>query len=359
MLDRVREQFIKSGWFGSPGAHVLVDGCFGSTGKGAIAGLMGATLGDRMDVVTTNAGPNSGHTSFMPGGPKEGLDKIVTRQIPVASVVIQALGLNPKLTTYLNAGAIIDLPVLQQEIRDYQVFPVTHPCAAVISDADRAQEATGSTARIASTAKGVGAALARKVMREPDAVMSRDLTFLNVEALIPWNWSKDRVFVETAQGFSLGLNEPRFYPYVTSRECTVMQAISDARIPAQMVKKVIMTSRTFPIRVGSTPDGYSGDCYPDQKEMQWTDLGVDPELTTVTRRIRRVFSWSRIQFREACAANRPDVLAVMFMDYLKPAGVSQGRFMNDLINDYVAVMNKSPDFILTGWGPRPEDVRVL
>lgn len=354
MTDQIRQAFIKSGWFGSPGAYLLVDGGFGSSGKGNIAALIGAALGDQIDIITTNAGSNSGHVGYTPGGPKEGLDKIVTRQIPVASVVIQALGLNPKLTTYLNAGAIIDPSVLEEESVRYGLVPFVHPCAATIEEQDRQAEQSGAMAKIASTAKGVGAALARKVLRDPSAVWG-----VGHSELAPWNWSKDRVFVETAQGFSLGLNEPRFYPYVTSRECTVMQAISDARIPAQMVKKVIMTSRTFPIRVGSTPDGHSGDCYPDQKEMQWTDLGVEPELTTVTKRIRRVFSWSRIQFREACAANRPDVLAVMFMDYLKPAGVSQGRFMNDLINDYAAVMNKSPDFILTGWGPRPEDVRVL
>lgn len=356
MLDQVRAAFLRNGWFDQPGAYVLVDGQFGSTGKGAIAALMGATLGDQMDVVTTNAGPNSGHTGFTPGGPKDGLDKIVTRQIPVASVVIKALGLNPKLVTYLNAGAIIDNQVLQDEMRAYGVEPLVHRCAALISKADREVEQSGSIAKVASTGKGVGAALSRKILRDPTAVANNLHADMNQ---ISWDWTRERVFVETAQGFSLGLNEARFYPFVTSRETTVMQAISDARIPAQMVRKVIMTVRSHPIRVGNTEQGQSGGCYPDQKEIQWSDIGVQPELTTVTQRVRRVFTWSRIQFREALAANRPDVIALMFCDYLQPAGISMGRFMNDLVKDYVDTLGKSPDFILTGWGPRPEDVKVL
>lgn len=372
MLDQVRAAFLRNGWFDQPGAYVLVDGQFGSTGKGAIAALMGATLGDQMDVVTTNAGPNSGHTGYAtwskdPMETIEGGDwrfnaetgqvemKIVTRQIPVASVVIKALGLNPNLVTYLNAGAIIDEKVLKEEVDLYQVGVVVHRCAAFISDVDRQTEQSGSIAKVASTGKGVGAALARKVLRDPNAILGN---FPKVDGW-PWHWETEKVFVETAQGFSLGLNEARFYPFVTSRECTVMQAISDARIPAQMVKKVIMTVRTHPIRVGNTEQGQSGGCYPDQKEIQWSDIGVQPELTTVTQRVRRVFTWSRIQFREALAANRPDVVALMFCDYLQPAGISMGRFMNDLVKDYVDTLGRSPDFILTGWGPRPEDVRVL
>lgn len=377
MLDQVKAAFIRNHWFERPGAYVLVDGQYGSTGKGAIAALIGATLGDRIDVVTTNAGPNSGHTGYLPRGwrdmrLKEGeptqdvlwaanLDKIVTRQIPVASVVIHALKSNPELLTYLNAGTILDPAVLFDELGLFGVMPLIHPLAAVISPDDVASEKSGSIARVASTGKGVGAVLARKVRREQGVVAQANTYAETNVGKHDWNWGPggERVFVETAQGFSLGLNEARFYPFVTSRECTVMQAISDARIPAQMVQKVIMTVRTHPIRVGNTDKGQSGGCYPDQQETTWQAIGQQPELTTVTQRVRRVFTWSRIQFREAVAANRPDVVVLTFMDYLKGAGLHEGRFIDDVIHDYDRVMGRAPDFILTSWGPRPEDVRVV
>ena len=348
-------------WFDKPGAYVLVDGQFGSTGKGLLAGWIAEGNWRDIDVYTTNAGPNSGHTAYF------GHRKIMTQQLPVGAVVARLAARagclpdnNPDFepVVYLNAGAVIDPEILNREIEEWQMRNVTvHPNVAVIGAAERRADQSAVNS-VAGTGKGVGPAIATKVMRQ-----DRDLESLSTVdascAVRGWDWDRQRVFVETAQGFSLGLNEPRFYPYVTSRECTVMQAISDARIPAQMVRKVVMCLRTFPIRVGNSPEGgYSGDCYPDQYEMQWSQIGVDKELTTVTKRVRRVFNWSRIQFREACAANRPDVLFVNFFNYLKPAGVDPSSFMRTVKDDYRDVMGHNPECILYGWSPYGADIVV-
>src|SRR5690606_13722124 len=135
----------------------------------------------------------------------------------------------------------------------------------------------------------------------------------------PWRWERDVVFVETAQGFSLGLNSARFYPHVTTRECTVGQALADARIAPSRLRKVAACYRTYPIRVGNSPEGgYSGDVYPDQHETSFADMGQPEEMTTVTKRVRRLFTWSREQFRESVAANEPDVLFINFANYVRP-----------------------------------------
>lgn len=357
----------KHGWFKRPGAYVLVDGQFGSTGKGLLAGVLAIHGAGAITHCTTNAGPNSGHTAYLSPidydweeGAKE--KKIVTQQVPVASAFLSLMGYANK--TLINAGAIIDVEQLGREVTEWltprEVF--IHPNAAVISTDDiKADKAV--VARIAGTGKGTGPALQAKIGRDikavahtvfglqlpPRAEGEKDRTWDDF-----WDWTRDVVFVETAQGFSLGLNS-KFYPNVTSRECTVMQALADARIPAQMLNKVVACFRTFPIRVGNSPEGgYSGDYYPDQKEITFADIGQPEELTTVTKRVRRLFTWSRVQFRECVAANRPDMVFINFMNYL-PLDQHQ-EFLDLMVLDYVSVMGRKPEAVLLGFGPRSEDV---
>lgn len=364
-LDQIRDAFLSKLWFATPGAYVLVDGQFGSTGKGALAALIAATVGDHIDVVTTNAGPNSGHTGYPPDAPGYGKVPVVTRQLPVASL-IGSMFVEPQASpvTYINAGAVIDPNILRQEAC-YEWMSrsrlIVHPCAAIIDDDHRVEPA--SVQAIASTGKGVGLALSRKVLRETNVAKFRQELlndFCDVREFA-WDWSRHRVFVETAQGFSLGINS-RFYPFTTSRDCSVQQAIADAQIPWNKVKKVVMSVRTYPIRVGSTEQGSSGPGYPDQQETTWEALGVEPELTTVTKRVRRVFTWSRQQFREALAVNQPDVVFLNFANYLnpdrKPGHPGWADFLIQAHQDYQAIMGREPDFWLLGWGPRPEDVEV-
>jgi GH24 family phage-related lysozyme (muramidase) len=161
-------------------------------------------------------------------------------------------------------------------------------------------------------------------------------------------------FLEVSQGFSLGINSG-FYPYTTSRECTVMQALSDANIHPSMYRKSIMVVRTFPIRVA----GNSGPCFHDQREMTWEELGVEPEITTVTKKIRRVFSWSDEQFMQAVMANRPDVVFLNFCNYLENLGADVDAFVQEhVMIPYMTVMRKLPDLILLGYGPKTTDVKA-
>lgn len=367
------------GWFQSPGAYVLVDGQFGSTGKGLLAGYLAEySVEQQLGIthVTTNAGPNSGHTAYFDnvwafqnsGTPDrfvnktERYGKIMTQQIPVASVFLKKAGMN--VTTLLNAGAVIDEGILLDEFAQHAFNNqelLIHPNAAVIHPQDRYDD-QGTLNAIAGTGKGIGPAIARKINRV-GASLAREKYRPMLPAGQPqrswdsfWDWNRDVVFVETAQGFSLGINS-RFYPHTTSRECTVGQAIADARIPPQMVKGVVACFRTYPIRVGNTASGYSGDCYPDQQELTWEEIGQEPELTTVTKRVRRVFSWSRIQFRECIAANRPDILFLNFLNYLDP--VKERQLLNDVLNDYEEVMGRHPTRILGGYGPHSHDIQAI
>jgi hypothetical protein len=68
-------------------------------------------------------------------------------------------------------------------------------------------------------------------------------------------------------------------------------------------------------------DGSSGPCYPDQVELDWDGFpGVAPELTTVTKLKRRIFSFSRKQMEEAmfhCGGYWDTRVFLNFVNYLQ------------------------------------------
>lgn len=346
----IKKAFIETGWFHYQGCHTLFDGQYGSTGKGVLASLIGETMGDMIDTVTTNAGPNSGHTGFFRG------EKIVTMQVPVASVVMSRRGIHHEC--YLNAGAVINPARLKTEwgmLDTHYARMLVHPHAAVI----RPEHVGDHNNAIASTGKGVGPAMMGKLGRSKEAVV---MAFGETQPQIDVNVGTmdatglGSCFVETAQGWSLGINSGQ-YPYVTTRECGPTQALADLGVSPRDHVKSIVSLRTFPIRVGNTEGGWSGPFYEDSTEVSWEDLGVEAETTTVTGRVRRVATFSWIQYREMLRATQPDALFINFMNYLETEE-ERGAFINRLLRNYRAELGCAPDFILGGYGPLNSDVRL-
>lgn len=340
--------------FKSPknGAYVLIDGQFGSTGKGLLASYLAERTGQDYSVVVSNAGPNSGHTSYFHD------EKVVLKQLPTFAVMDRKFNtLDEPLPVYLSGGAIINPDILNTEVNKHNIKVVLNRNAVLIRPEDVLAEASGTVAAVAGTRQGVGAALARKVLRDPTAVVSSwdggwspNITLDDGTA---FDWSKLTAFVEVSQGFSLGIHS-QFYPKVTSRECSVAQALADARIPPQLLNGVAMVIRAHPIRVGNFEGHSSGDCYPDQTETTWEEIGVDAELTTVTQRVRRVFTFSFLQYREALLANRPNLVFVNFMNYIKDLD-DRRRFAANVIGYAEKTLGYQPQF-LWGYGPKNEDV---
>lgn len=350
-IDGIADHLIQEGWFNGEGVHAIVDGQFGSTGKGVAASLLAHAIGKtrykRSFWAVTNAGPNSGHTSVYKGR------KVVTQQLPISAV--QSEWMNNGHRSYLNAGSIIDLHQLRKEIKEYSrgAQVVVHPNAAIISLEDAKAETEGELKRIAGTGKGVGAALSRKVMRGENVAKYYAEEIARMGAVVhnPEFMDSECIIMEVAQGFSLGINQ-RFYPYSTSRECTVGQAMSDAGLHHYHHRKTLMCVRTFPIRVGNTADGNSGSWYTDQHEITWADIGQPEELTTVTKRVRRLATWSRIQFRDAVRANRPDTIFLNFANYLNTDDL--GSLIRDIKSDYKTIMGHALNSLIVGWGPETE-----
>jgi len=341
--------------FKSTGIHCVVDGQFGSTGKGALSAWLAhkALAGPpsyNFAGSIYSGGPNSGHTCY------HGNKKIVLKQLPTFSVYTSHENL--MLPIYLSAGAVIDRDILKKEAEEYSDIPIfVHPNAAIVTDEDRKAEETGSIAEVAGTRSGTGAALIRKIRREPSAIAKNSLGNVATNVVLLNHRIKPEdyaYFMEVSQGFSLGINS-EFYPKVTSRECTVMQGLADARIAPRHLARTYMAIRTYPIRVGNTDGFSSGDWYPDHDETTWNKIGVVPEITTVTKRVRRVATFSMEQFYDACHANDPDFVFISHMDYLDQG--EQDKLMEDL--DFARnQMSKRFEFIL-GHGPKIEHVEEI
>jgi hypothetical protein len=107
--------------------------------------------------------------------------------------------------------------------------------------------------------------------------------------------------------------------------------------------------------VGNLEGHSSGEWYEDQQEVTWEALGIEPELTTVTKRIRRVATFSEEQLFEALRANDPDWIAVNFLNYLTEDMEKEfGRALFETRAHY------SKHFgVIGGYGPGVADWRIL
>lgn len=351
---------------------IIVDLQFGSTGKGLFAGYLAHR--NEPDTLITAWGPNAGHTYIARDG-----TKYVNIMLPNGIV-------SPKLKqVLLGPGSIIDAARLMYEMRAYhnalvepwgtmggrgngrnggKVVLAIHEHAAVRQEHHMLAEA-GYGFKIGSTMKGVGEAIIEKIRRVPDQpIIARD-AFDNTELeqfLVDADEYRilmaraKNVQVEGAQGYSLSINHG-FYPYVTSRDCTTAQLFQDCAIPFDHadITKVHGVARTYPIRVANRFDpetgkqiGTSGPCYEDQRELQWSDLDREPELTTVTKLPRRIFSFSELQVDQACDINGVDYIFLNFANYCRD------------VTELEAIIDKCERHAPVCWlgeGPTHDDVK--
>ena len=335
--------------------HVITDLQYGSTGKGLLAGWLAKAVAP--DTLIIAWSPNAGHTFIDEDG-----TKFVNTALPngiVADSVRQIL---------IGPGSVIDPAAFLDEVERYCLYLdgveiLIHENAAVVTQKHRDQEARGMF-KIGSTMKGVGAAVIDKIRRDPtENVIARDaLVSTPMEGYVvsaqQYNDALDRAkitILEGAQGFSLSINQG-FYPYTTSRDCTTHQLLSDCSIPNTPVRgaTVYGCARTYPIRVANRFDangkmvGTSGPCYDDQKEIPWARLGMAPELTTVTKLPRRIFTFSEQQIREAIRMNGVDEVFLNFVNYID-RDTDDGKYT---LREYMNIVSSAGARVtLLGTGP--------
>lgn len=338
----------------------VVDLQFGSTGKGLLAGMLSQR--NNYDMVVSANMPNAGHTFV----DREG--------VPWVNKVLPSGVYSPGLKYIcIGPGAVFDPAQLAKEYEQLRARGITarvviHPTAGILMPEHREREAALSA--ISSTMQGSMEAMVHKMRRPtgpnaPIAAMSSDpLVSGLVVSVSEWNRimrESKNVLVEGSQGYSLGINAG-FYPYCTSRDCTVWRLLADCAVAPVGNLKVIGSARCHPIRVGNTSDGWSGPIYPDQREISWDDIGVEAELTTVTKRERRVFTFSKMQIEEAMMYNRVDEVFLNFCNYDSAAVPGIVAQINASYRAIVGAGNSPFDFYprsvvrYLGFGPAGDDV---
>lgn len=333
---------------------IVLDSQAGSCGKGKFIGhLAGKT---NPEVAINNFMSNAGHTCVLDDG-----TPIMTQHLPTSVV-------SSNTTLIIGPGAAITPKILFNEIIKYADLignrqVVINPRAVAILDKHVKTEQ--EVLRSGSTFKGCGAAQADKVMRQAilfgewykewthnwakaDGISDYDgYTFEQVRHIIrhiiiddTMDYINDTidaggdVIVEGSQGCDLDINYGLNYPNTTSRQCHAGQLVADCGISPRLVTDIIMIMRPYPIRISNTTnlkneDGTtlvtsSGD-YDGSEEITW-DIVKDRcgapadvqfgEMTTVTKKMRRVFepNWNRLEY--VTKLNRPTEIALNFAQYI-------------------------------------------
>lgn len=308
-----------------PEVQVVMDMQYGSTGKGAIVGRIAQDW--KPDAVATGWGTNAGHTMITETHGTRVATQVASAAV-VESVKVVFVGGGSMINPYTFIKELDEVQAIRRSLGVGKVHVFIVNTAAIILPSHEKQEA--SMVGIGSTMKGNGAALVQKVLRNPLSLnvagntptplqYRDDISIVTMSQYVSIMACYERVLVEGAQGFSLGLNQ-QFYPYCTSRECTPQQICTEAGVPVHWVTKRIGCLRTFPIRVANRYDGdkqvgWSGGIYSDQHEVTFDDIGQSVELTTVTKLPRRIFTFSEEQTFDAMLQCAPDEIFLNFVNY--------------------------------------------
>lgn len=286
-------------------------------------------------LVIRTGGPNAGHTCLNDQG-----EVFKLRQLPTAIIS------NPDAQCAIAAGSLINPQVLKDELAATQPKrPILIDGAAtILQDHHIKAETDDETLLNWSTRKGIGAARADRIKRQAmtaaqwwddwqpaDAEMVTGLGDLAMRHL----YNGGNVLVEAAQGYGLGLHTS-FYPKTTSADCRAIDALADAGISPWcdgiVDLQVWVVIRPYPIRV-------AGESGPLENETSWEELGLEPEYTTVTNKVRRVGHWDHELVVEAVRANGGISqyssvvrLAFTMMDQVVPEvrGMTQWHQVNEL-----------------------------
>lgn len=307
---------------------VAVGGQYGSEGKGHVCSY----LAPGYDMLVRVGGPNAGHWAALP-------EKIKYIQLPSGTAA------NRKADIVIGAGATLYLHQVLDEIRERGLTGARlsiDPQAMIIEDTDRTYESSFGDV-IGSTKQGVGAATARKILGRIDpnpigsaVTLARDVNELKdfVRPAIPLfeaAFAKGkRIFLEGTQGTDLSLHHGvcpsddsliagGAWPHVTSRDTTASGCLADAGIAPGRVRRVIMVTRTYPIRVGGT----SGPIARETTYKVISDRSGVPEHEiagtekgTVSKNPRRIAEFDWEQVRRSASLNGATDIALSFSDYI-------------------------------------------
>lgn len=369
--------------------NVCLDLQIGSTGKGLINSYL--AWKHKPGIISSTNFPNAGHTSILPDG-----TKFVAKILPSSAILNRIDDYLPLVV--IGAGAAFDINQLKKEMDECRNPTLyIHPRAGVITQAHRDKESqiAGGTKGIASTMQGSGAFLADKIMRGSDVSLAREYPELNHFTNLAWvdgdklktleeqylptylanKMSAGRTMLhEGSQGFGLDINHGIEYPRCTSRSCTTTQFMTDMGVSPQFLGDVYGVIRPYPIRVGNVVEdgqviGNSGGIYDDSAEITWEEVAkrsgcpedlTKTELTTVTKRLRKVYEWSDTLFSRAVLVNGVTKVALNFANYIDWSCYGKNNWddLGTKVHDWIKNLEDKHqvEVALVGTGPRVDHV---
>ncbi len=285
---------------------IVVGGQYGGEGKGKVTYEI-AKAND-INIAVRVGGTNSGHTVV-----DKNNRNIILRQLPTPSILTNNISM-------LCAGSYIDIDVLMKEIeitgiRQDQLY-IDHN-AMIITQEDIDKESKSVLrGTIGSTLSGTGSSVARRIVRDKTTKLAKDYAILKPyikdtkEFLNEKIGQKEKIIIEGTQGFGLSLIHSEHYPFTTSRDTTAASFLAEVGLSPMDVSDIVLVFRAFPIRV----EGNSGVL---KDEISWEELGQAAELSSVTRKRRRVARFDTEIAKKAIISNRPTKIVLNHLDYIK------------------------------------------
>ena len=124
------------------------------------------------------------------------------------------------------------------------------------------------------------------------------------------------IVIEGSQGFGLSLLHGGYYPNATSRDTTAATFVGEAGLSPRDVTDVTLVILGHPIRV-------AGNSGPLKGETLWSEIakiaGLPEdycELTTATKKVRRVGTFDAELVRRAIDVNNPTRIVLNHFDYV-------------------------------------------
>lgn len=317
---------------------VVVGGQFGSEGKGKVAYCLAQEL--NAEFVIRCGGPNSGHTVI----DKDGNTKIFW-QLPTATI-------SEDIKLVICAGSYINMDVLLKEISDNNIKPsrlYIDPNAVIITEELKKTERELMIS-IGSTGSGTGAAVIARASREVPLLFAKYVPELepfveDVPSILRKALYRNvRVIIEGTQGFGLSVLHSGLHPYVTSRDTTAAAFVSEAGLSPMDVDDVVMVLRTFPIRV-------AGESGPLPNEISWDRVTKEgghkfiQEITSVTKRVRRVARFHPDVVKAAITINNPTRIVLNHADYVCSDARLRGSVVGRFVYNIECLIDRGIDYL--------------
>lgn len=291
---------------------VVIGGQYGSEGKGKVSYFFAKKL--NAVAVVRVGGTNSGHTIIDEVGKEH-----IFRTLPTSAI-------DKDIVSVLPSGSYIDVSILLDEIRSVQL-PTNKlkidPYAVIIDESMKQAERDKKLQdRIGSTESGTGEAVIQRLQRLGNVKFAKDEQLLSEYIIDTKEYMRGllneqkNIIIEGTQGFGLSPINSDFYPFCTSRDTTAANFVMESGLSPLDVENIIMVIRSYPIRVA----GRSGEL---KNELSWEQIsnsaGCDgdlTEITSATKRVRRVAEFEPEVVKRAILVNNPNIIVLNHMDYI-------------------------------------------